>query len=66
MPTWYAFRCGQTNAFVEQIKLIRKEDGEVKYAYFGGKEAFDRAMAVATWAVVPTNSGEANTGSGNQ
>lgn len=45
---WYAFSCGQTNDFVEQINLIRKNDGEVRYSYFGGKEAFDKVWAMAT------------------
>jgi hypothetical protein len=52
---WYAFRCLQTNDFVEQINLIRKNDGEVNYGYFGGEKAFDRAWAFATGASVPTN-----------
>jgi hypothetical protein len=56
---WYAFRCGQTNDFVEQIKLIRKNDGEVRYSYFGGKELFDRLWSRATGAEPPTNSAAA-------
>jgi hypothetical protein len=52
---WYAYHCGQTNDFVEQIQLIRKNDGEVRYAYFGGKDAFDQVWAQATGAAAPTN-----------
>ena len=44
---WYAFACGQTNDFVEQIKIIRKNEGEVRYSYFGGKDAFDKVWAIA-------------------
>jgi len=57
---WYAFSCLQTNDFVEQINLIRTNDGEIDYDYFGGKEAFDRAWAFATGAPMPTNEAAAS------
>jgi hypothetical protein len=43
----YAFRCGQWQAFNEQVRLIRQNDGEVRYSYFGGKEAFDKMLETA-------------------
>jgi len=49
---WYAFSCDQTNDFIEQINIIRKNEGEVRYSYFGGKEAFDKAWSAATQADV--------------
>lgn len=52
---WYAFSCGQTNAFVQQINLIRQNDGTINYGYFGGKASFDRAWAEATGATGSTN-----------
>ena len=52
---WYAFNCLQTNDLVEQINLIRTNDGEVDYSYFGGKQAFDRAWAFATGTPMSTN-----------
>jgi hypothetical protein len=56
---WYAFRCGQMDEFKTQIKLIGQNDGEVKYGYFGGKAAFDRAMALANGQEAPTNAAPA-------
>ena len=41
--------------FKAQLKLIAQNDGEVKYGYFGGKAAFDRAMALANGQAAPTN-----------
>jgi hypothetical protein len=38
----YAFRCGQWQAFTEQIELIRKTGDELNYRYFGGKDVFDK------------------------
>ena len=52
---WYAFECGQMDPFKTQLKLIAQNDGEVKYGYFGGKAAFDRAMALASGQAAPTN-----------
>jgi hypothetical protein len=52
---WYAFQCGQTNAFVQQINLIRQNDGQINYGYFGGKASFDTAWAEATGGTVATN-----------
>lgn len=52
---WYAFSCGQMDAFKKQIALIRQNVGEVNYSYFGGKAAFEKAMAVAEGKKVPTN-----------
>jgi len=52
---WYAFQCGQMDDFKTQIKLISQNDGKVKYGYFGGKAAFDRAMAHANGQEAPTN-----------
>jgi hypothetical protein len=51
----YAFRCGQWQDFNEQIKLIRQNDGEVRYNYFGGREAFNKMVAFAAHAVVATS-----------
>ncbi|HEY1790798.1 MAG TPA: hypothetical protein VGJ73_21800 [Verrucomicrobiae bacterium] len=52
---WYALECGQTNAFVQQIKLIRQNDGQINYGYFGGKASFDQAWAEVTGGAVSTN-----------
>jgi hypothetical protein len=52
---WYAFRCGQMEEFKAQVNLIRQSDGELKYSYFGGKAAFDKAMALANGTKGPTN-----------
>jgi hypothetical protein len=52
---WYAFRCLQTNDFVKQINLIRQNDSDFDYNYFGGKPVFDRLWAFATGAPMPTN-----------
>jgi len=41
--------------FKEQIKLIRQNDHDVRYGYFGGKEAFDNLMATAEGKPVQTN-----------
>ena len=43
----YAFRCGQAQAFNEQVQLIRRNDASPDYAYFGGKEAFDKMVEQA-------------------
>jgi len=43
----YAFRCGQWQAFNEQIALLRKTGDELNVNYFGGKEAFDKMVAIA-------------------
>jgi tetratricopeptide (TPR) repeat protein len=43
----YAFRCGQWLDFDEQIKIIRKNDDEPDYSYFGGKTAFDKMVELA-------------------
>jgi len=43
----YAFRCGQFQAFNEQVNLIRKSDVQPNYNYFGGKKAFDKMVAFA-------------------
>jgi hypothetical protein len=43
----YAFRCGQWQDFLDQIKIIRKNDDEPDYNYFGGKEAFDKLVELA-------------------
>lgn len=56
---WYAFRCGHMDDFKAQIQLIRQNDGEVKYGYFGGKAAFDQAMARASGHPAPTNAAPA-------
>lgn len=52
---WYAFRCGRMDDFKAQINLIRQHDGELKYSYFGGQAAFDKAMALANGTKAPTN-----------
>jgi hypothetical protein len=43
----YAFRCGQWQDFNEQIKIIRQNDYEPDYNYFGGKTAFDKMVELA-------------------
>ncbi|HEX3624036.1 MAG TPA: hypothetical protein VH280_01285 [Verrucomicrobiae bacterium] len=58
---WYAYACDQTNAFVQQIKLIRQNDDQIDYGYFGGKAAFDKAWADATGEEGSTNATTANT-----
>jgi hypothetical protein len=57
---WYALYCLQTNDFVEQINLIRTNDGEINYNYCGGKRAFDRAWAFATGTPMSTNGAAAS------
>ncbi|HTR40365.1 MAG TPA: hypothetical protein VMH87_01950, partial [Pseudomonadales bacterium] len=52
----YALLCLQTNDFVQQINLIRQNDHDFNYNYFGGKQEFDRCWAFATGAPEPTNS----------
>jgi hypothetical protein len=52
---WYAFSCGQMEDFKEQIKIIRQNEKEVSYSYFGGKEAFDQLEAVANGKEPLTN-----------
>lgn len=51
----YALACDQTNAFVQQINLIRQNDGQIHYRYFGGKASFDRVWAEVTGGTVSTN-----------
>ncbi len=58
--SWYAFACDQTNAFVQQINLIRQNDGQINYGYFGGKASFDVAWAAATGGTVSTNAASPN------
>jgi hypothetical protein len=41
--------------FKTQIKLIDQSEGGLQYSYFGGKAAFDRAMAFANGQESPTN-----------
>ena len=48
----YAFRCGQWQDFNEQIKIIRQNDGDVKYGYFGGKNTFDKMVGIAAQTTV--------------
>jgi hypothetical protein len=43
----YAFRCGQWQAFNEQIELLRKTGDDLNVSYFGGKEAFDKLVKIA-------------------
>ncbi|HEV2328492.1 MAG TPA: hypothetical protein VGY56_06860 [Verrucomicrobiae bacterium] len=52
---WYALQCGQTNAFVQQINLIKQNDGEINYKYFGGQASFEKSWAEATGGVLSTN-----------
>ncbi|HTV39333.1 MAG TPA: hypothetical protein VMF08_02050 [Candidatus Sulfotelmatobacter sp.] len=52
---WYALACDQTNAFVQQINLIRQNAGQINYGYFGGKASFDSAWAAATGQTASTN-----------
>jgi len=51
----YAFRCGQLAAFTEQIALIRKNDGKLNYNYFGGKDAFEKLVTIASGQNQTTN-----------
>ena len=50
----YAIRCGQWQDFDEQIKIIRKNDYEPDYNYFGGKAAFDKIVELANQQVGST------------
>jgi hypothetical protein len=43
----YAFRCGQWQGFDEQIKIIRQNDFDINYNYFGGRDVFDKMVALA-------------------
>jgi hypothetical protein len=43
----YACRCRQWQDFLDQVKIIRKNDSEPNYNYFGGKEEFDKLVALA-------------------
>ena len=43
----YAFRCGQWQDFNEQIKIIRKNDDEPDYNYFGGRNRLDKMLQLA-------------------
>ncbi len=43
----YAIRCDQWQDFLEQIQIIRKNDYEPNYNYFGGRAAFDKIVELA-------------------
>ena len=43
----YAFRCGQWQDFLEQVKIIRQDEDGPDYRYFGGREAFDKMVEFA-------------------
>jgi hypothetical protein len=43
----YAFRCRQWQDFLDQVNIIRKNDSEPNYNYFGGKEEFDKLVTLA-------------------
>jgi hypothetical protein len=51
----YAYRAGQWQTFKEQIKIIRKQDGEVNYDFWGGRESFDRYVEDADLQLSKTN-----------
>ncbi len=42
----YALWCGQPRAFLEQVALLQSGEG-VDYAFFGGQDAFDKAVETA-------------------
>lgn len=53
----YAFRCGQWQAFNEQIELIRKTGDGLNYGYFGGKDTFDKMVElIKQQTAAPTGS----------
>ena len=43
----YAVRCGQWAIFEEQIDLIKKDGANFNFNYFGGKDDFEKIVALA-------------------